>query len=355
MTGPKRCFLEMKMNDYDVSLKLDSGCDKPIINKAVWSEIGKPKLLPVYGIGRRSVTGVVPLKGVFLAKMSFAGINFRCPVHVSDDEDTRNLIGRRALPFLVDFDWNTFISEGTIAMVSSKLTLTDDNKKQEMMADAVKWKTLPFYMNVLVDGKDFRMKLDTGATSSMAGLAKWKELGEPKLTTVKRTRVTSTSNQPVPLLGMCSLNITYNGVTAKLPLLIADTNNCQAVLGTNWFDSLDIDFNTIFQSLKFDKSHPRTPPQKQPIQVENCGDGSQLAPRLKQENDMPLEQQVAGPNSEQDVVTTPSQQEHVKVVRKCQQDESPTPDPDSKKVKIVHNLKSSATSPSAKPATTPHN
>ncbi len=68
----------MKMNDHDVSLKLDSGCDKPIINKAVWSETGKPKLLPVYGIGRRSAIGVVPLKGVFLAKMSFAGINFRC-------------------------------------------------------------------------------------------------------------------------------------------------------------------------------------------------------------------------------------------------------------------------------------
>ncbi|EFX70393.1 hypothetical protein DAPPUDRAFT_112676 [Daphnia pulex] len=338
MTGPKRCFLEMKMNDHDVSLKLDTGCDKPIINKAVWFEIGKPKLLPVHGIGRRSVIGVVPLKGVFLAKMSFAGINFRCPVHVSDAEDTRNLIGRRALPFLVDFDWNKLISEGTIAMVSSGITLTDDNKKQEMMADAVKWKTLPFYMNVLVDGKDFRMKLDTGATCSMAGLAKWKELGEPKLTTVKRTRVTSTSNQQVPLLGKCSLNITYNGVTAKLPLLIADTNNCQAVLGTNWYDSLDIDFNTIFQSLKFDKV-PRTPPPKQPIQVENCG-----------------EQQVAGPsvsNSEQDVGTTPSQQEHVKVVRECQQDESPTPDPEPKKVKIVHNLKSSATSPSAKPATTP--
>jgi hypothetical protein len=208
----------------------------------VWSEIGKPKLLPVYGIGRRSAIGVVPLKGVFLAKMSFAGINFRCPVHVSDDEDTRNLIGRRALPFLVDFDWNKFISEATIAMVSSELILTDDNKKQEMMADAVKWKRLPFYMNVLVDGKDFRMKLDTGATCSMAGLAKWKELGEPKLTTVKRTRVTK-----------------YNGVTAKLPLLIADTNNCQAVLGTNWYDSLNIDFNTIFQSLKFDKVS-RTPP-----------------------------------------------------------------------------------------------
>jgi hypothetical protein len=216
-------------------------------------------LLPVYGIGRRSAIGVVPLKGVFLAKMSFAGINFRCPVHVSDDEDTRNLIGRRALPFLVDFDWNKFISEATIAMVSSEFTLTDDNKKQEMMADAVKWKTLPFYMNVLVDGKDFRMKLDTGATCSMAGLAKWKELGEPKLTTVKRTRVTSTSDQPVPLLGMCSLNITYNGVTAKLPLLIADTNNCHAVLGTNWYDSLNIDFNTIFKSLKFDKVS-RTPP-----------------------------------------------------------------------------------------------
>ncbi|EFX82180.1 hypothetical protein DAPPUDRAFT_101622 [Daphnia pulex] len=197
------------------------------------------------------------------------------------------------------------------------------------------------------------MKLDTGSTCSMAGLAKWEELGKPRLTTVKRMRVTSTSNEPIPLLGRCLLNITYNGVRATLPLLIADTNSFQAVLGINWFDSLNIDFNTIFRSLQFDKS-TRPPPPKQTIKVENSGDGSQtedqLAPKLKQENDKPLEQPVAGPsvsNSEQDVAT-----EQVKVVRKCQA-QSPTPDPEAKKARIVHDLQSSATSPSATPATTP--
>jgi hypothetical protein len=346
MPEPKRYYLEMKMNGHDVRLKLDSGCDKALISKALWSKIEEPKLLPVYGIGRRSVTGVVPLKGVFLAKMSFAGINFRCPVHVSDDDNTRNMIGRRALPFLVDFDWNTFISEGTIAMLPSNLTMTDDEKKQEMMNDAVKWRTLPFYVNVLVDGKDFMMKLDTGAGCSMAGLAKWEELGKPKLTTVKRMTIMSTSNEPVPLLGRCSLNITYNGVTAKLPLLIADTNSCQVVLGINWIDSLNIDLNTIFRSLQYNKS-PRQPPPKQTRKVKDCGDGSQtedqLAPQLTPA-DKPIEQPVAGPSvsdSEQDVAT-----EQGKVVRKCHA-QSPPPDLEAKKARIVQKLKSSATSPSA--------
>ena len=76
---------------------------------------------------------------------------------------------------------------------------------------------------------------------------------------------------------------------------------------------------------------------------------------MKQEKDKPLEQPAAGPsvsNSEKDVATAALQPEQVKVVRKCQ-DESPPPETEAKKVKIVHNLKSSATSPSATPATTP--
>jgi hypothetical protein len=113
----------MKLNGHDVSLKLDSGCDKPLINKTQWSQIGEPDLVN-NGETRKSATGVIQLKGEFLAKMNFAGIDFECPVQVSDDENTRNLIGRRALPFLVDLDWNKLISDGTNAMISD-WTVTD--------------------------------------------------------------------------------------------------------------------------------------------------------------------------------------------------------------------------------------
>jgi hypothetical protein len=327
MPGLKRWYLELKIFDHDVRLKLDSGCDKALISRALWSEIGQPKLFPIKGIGRSCATGVVPLKGVFSAKMSFAGIDFRSPVFVSDDDNTRNLIGRRAFPFLMDFDWNKFIRDGTIAMVSDDAK-TDDSKKQEMMADTVKWLTLPYYVNVLVDGKDFQMQFDTGATCSMAGLAKWEKLGKPKLTTYTGRRVMSTGNQPIPLLGRCLLNITYNGTKAQLPLLIADIHNFGAVLGTNWFDSLNIDFNTIFQSLKFAKPLQQ-PPAKETIKVKDCGDGSQtqLTPA-----DKPIEQPVAT--------------EQVKMVRKCHA-QSPPPDLEAKKARIVQKLKSSATSPSA--------
>ena len=34
-------FLELKLNQYSVSLKVDSGCDKPIINKDLWTKIGQ--------------------------------------------------------------------------------------------------------------------------------------------------------------------------------------------------------------------------------------------------------------------------------------------------------------------------
>lgn len=239
----------MKLNDHNVSLKLDSGCDKPLINKTLWSQIGEPDLVS-NGDTRSSATGVIPLKGGFLAKMNFAGIDFECPVQVSDDDNTRNLIGRRALPFLVDFDWNKFISDGTNAMVSD---WTPDNiKKQQLMDDALKLISKRFHVKVSVDHKHFSMILDTGATCSIASLAKWKELGEPHINPVNRS-VKSTSNQPIAILGECSLKINCNGTEAQLPLLIADNDEIPAILGTNWFDSLQLDFNSIFRDIKFHK------------------------------------------------------------------------------------------------------
>jgi predicted aspartyl protease len=258
MTEFKKYFLDMKLNDHNVSLKLDSGCDKPLINKTLWSQIGEPDLVN-NGDTRSSATGVIPLKGGFLAKMNFAGIDFECPVQVADDDNTRNLIGRRALPFLVDFDWNKFISEGTHAMVPD-LTLTDEIKKQQLMDDALKLISKRFHVKVSVDHKHFGMILDTGATCSIAGLAKWKELGEPHINPVNRS-VESTSNQFIPILGECSLNIKYNGIEAQLPLLIADNDEIPAILGTNWFDSLQLDFNSIFRGIKFHK------PIEQPVAV----------------------------------------------------------------------------------------
>ncbi|EFX82254.1 hypothetical protein DAPPUDRAFT_316936 [Daphnia pulex] len=205
MTEFKKYFLEMKLNGHD---------------------IGEPDLVS-NGDTRSSATGVIPLKGGFLAKMNFAGIDFECPVQVSDDDNTRNLIGRRALPFLVDFDWNKFVSDGTNAMVSD---WTPDNiKKQQLMDDALNLISKRFHVKVSVDHKHFGMILDTGATCSIAGLAKWKELGEPHINPVNRS-VESTSNQFIPILGECSLNIKYNGTEAQLPLLIADSDEIPAIL-----------------------------------------------------------------------------------------------------------------------------
>ncbi|EFX62089.1 hypothetical protein DAPPUDRAFT_337463, partial [Daphnia pulex] len=60
MPGTRNYYLELKMNGHDVRLKLDSGCDKPMISKAVWTQMKEPKLLIIKGIARTSATGVVP-------------------------------------------------------------------------------------------------------------------------------------------------------------------------------------------------------------------------------------------------------------------------------------------------------
>lgn len=257
----KEYFLALKLNGHDVRLKLDSGCDKPIINQTLWREIGEPDLMDIDDI-RRTLTGVIPLKGGFTAKVSVAGIEFECPFQVSDDDTTRNLFGRRALAFLVDLDWNRFISDGTVAVVSD----FPPHVKKRPTDSALEWKTLPFYTDVVVNGKEFRMVLDTGAMDSIAGLYKWKELGKPPINPVN-ILVHSTSDEPIPILGECVLKINYNGTEAQLPLLIAESYVLPAIMGTNWFDSLQPNFNSIFRGIQFDE------PLEQAAAVPNRLDG----------------------------------------------------------------------------------
>jgi hypothetical protein len=327
MTELKKYFLDLKMNDHEVSLKLDSGCDQPLINTALWSEMGEPNLVS-NGETRRSATGAIPLKGGFLAQMNFSGIEFQCHVLVSDDDSTRNLIGRRALPFLLDLDWDTFFTDGSVTMVSDS---TPDNiNKEELMDDALRLKSLPFHVNVLVNDKHFLMNLDTGATCSIAGLAKWKELGEPHITSVKRS-VKSTSDQPIPILGECSLKINYNGTDAQLPLLIADSNIIPAILGTNWFDLLKLNFNSIFRGIKFIK------PLNQPVVRNAVPKWTKIVYDCK--NDV-------GGSRPAKHITTRSKPEHVKV-RKYPA-ESPPPDSEAKRVKIVYDLERSDARPSTR-------
>jgi hypothetical protein len=61
----KKFFLKLKINGCDLKMKMDTGCNDPIINRRKWQKIGEPKLDDT-SIKRRSAMGLVYLLRVFL-------------------------------------------------------------------------------------------------------------------------------------------------------------------------------------------------------------------------------------------------------------------------------------------------
>lgn len=199
---------------------------------------------------RKCATGTIPLKGEFIARVQLAGIagmDFDCPFQVSDNETTRNLLGRRAFPGLLDFNWVKFFQDGTVMIEGSNFLV---ETKRKLMSDALQYKTLAFHIEVIVDGQKIQMLLDTGATSSITELNKWREMGRPDIHPVDR-KMSSTSKETVLLLGECTINIKYNGKDVHLPLLVADDVKMPAIIGANWFSALNFNFNAIFIGIQF--------------------------------------------------------------------------------------------------------
>ncbi|KZS14677.1 Uncharacterized protein APZ42_020038 [Daphnia magna] len=242
----KKYFLDLEINGYNLIMKVDSGCHDSIINKRTWKELGQPSLTNINTI-RRSATGAeVGVKGGFNAKVLLAGREHHLSLLVSDNEKTRNLIGQRWFPTLMDIDWNIFFNHETITIRSNVPIRT----KNKLKASAMTHRTRPFHLNVRIENIELRMMLDTGATSSIIQQSLWEELGSPALTPTTRV-MRDTSNNIVELMGECNVKIEYMGQRAMLPLIVANGDRIEAVIGTRWFSVISFDFNSIFINMEF--------------------------------------------------------------------------------------------------------
>jgi hypothetical protein len=109
-----------------------------------------------------------------------------------------------------------------------------------------------YYVDICVEGTTIQMVLDTGASVSVVGQATWEVIGKPPLTPNTGTRYTpmiDAAQKAIPCKGSCKVKVNYNGREGVLPLLVRTEQNCQSIVGTDWFETLKFDFNCIFKKM----------------------------------------------------------------------------------------------------------
>jgi hypothetical protein len=66
------------------------------------------------------------------------------------------------------------------------------------------------------------------------------------------------ANQKViPSIGICMVTVKYNGQEGFLPVFVR-RDDYKSIVGTNWFTTMQFDFNSIFEKINF--IPPRTTP-----------------------------------------------------------------------------------------------
>jgi hypothetical protein len=240
----KKFFIDVKINGYAQRMKVDSGCHDTIINKSVWRDMDEPELINVKTTRKSALGKDIPLKGKLFAQVEIGGKVYALPILVSDDDLTRSLMGRRWIPELNSIDWNKLFEDETLVIRPS----FPNNRL--VRANAMKYRSIPIELDVVLLDTKVKMIFDTGATASIIGLGTWELLGKPKLDSTTR-QISDTSNSRLDLKGECSVSVKFNDRQFELTLLVSNSYEMKNILGTNSFPLFAFDFNAIFDKIQF--------------------------------------------------------------------------------------------------------
>ena len=181
-----------------------------------------------------------------MANVNYAGRVYQLPLIVSEQPDIDNLLGRRWLPAL-HLDWNRIFH--CIGGAPQFQPESDNHRQLALKMTDTSYSTDHYYVNVNVQGIAIRMMLDTGATNSDINLAQWKLIGKPRLKTT-RLQIVDAAKNALPLEGVCMVKVKYCGQEALLPLVVT-SDPVEGTIGTNWFEKIQFDFNSIFDHMIF--------------------------------------------------------------------------------------------------------
>ena len=253
---PRRRFvLRIIINGLPVTMTIDSGCHISIIGNSIWRQLGQPKLEPVMETWSGVTGSQIEFEGKFMANVNCAGKSLQLPLHVTKQSQTSNLLGRVWFPSL-HLDWNRIFN----CLDASRCQPDCDGQRQLALKMIQLRSTAHFYVAINIEGKTIPMVLDTGASVSIVSHSTWEELGKPPLMSTKIPMIDANQKE-IPDEGECQVKVKYNGREGVLPLVIANTFHGQSILGTDWFQTLQFNFNSIFKNINFHSD--RTPATQQ--------------------------------------------------------------------------------------------
>lgn len=243
-------LIDIEMNGRLVSMKIDTGSHWSIIGKQLWKKLGKPDLkktdLKLYG----SAGSKLSFKGIFMADLKLGKKLFQLPLLVSKKDKKSSLLGRSWF-YSLNLDWNKFFYPDVAFQQNSH---EQQKKALEMISGS---DSTICMVDIEVSGISLPMLLDTGATYSTIGIDIWEKMGKPRLTEKNKYSIPDAGNEYLIVKGICYVEVVYKGKSSILPLLVKDTKNCSAIVGTNWFQSLRFDFNSILNKIEDLPDAPR--------------------------------------------------------------------------------------------------
>ena len=235
-------YLDIKIDETPVAMKIDSGAHDSIINRLVWKQLGEPPLEPVLRKRLAASGAQVDVLGRFCASIKYDNCVYQLPLQVSGREDTRNLMGR--LWFVsIRLNWNRLFHRDPgprfLPAVPYPIPLLKGSRTSHL------------FVSVKIDRVDMKMMFDSGATQTKIGTEEWEMLGCPNLDPCRIT-IKDTANNQLRVKGQFTATVEYDGEEHRgMPVIVAESLQCRCVIGTNWYEQIKFDFNHIFNDLRF--------------------------------------------------------------------------------------------------------
>ena len=107
-------------------------------------------------------------------------------------------------------------------------------------------RSIPVVVEVTLNGAPISMQVDTGASRSVISRVMFTNLwaNPPRLEPLGRPLLTYTG-QEVPVVGVATLEVAYQGQLAMLPLVVADVEG-PPLLGREWLQVIRLDWRSLF-------------------------------------------------------------------------------------------------------------
>lgn len=238
--------LDITINDIPIRMVIDSGSHNSILCRSVWQALGEPALEPfryrLISNGTR-----IGILGCFTATVRYNDRvlpNLPLVVFQQEPEGMPNLLGRLWFSPL-NLDWNAiFYRPGRVGRGPFQ------NPPLLPVPSSYDSPSREFHIQMRLNGIEMTMMFDTGTTNSQIGQKEWKLLGTPALQQFAPLRIYNAANNLLQTIGQTLVTANYKGEERLVWLLVTDAEST-AIVGTNWYNHFDFDFNQILYDLQF--------------------------------------------------------------------------------------------------------